>query len=336
MATPFLGSWWVENAAAGRTAIVCCVEGGRLVGGAAFEIDRFGPSGLKLDRVRFVGQGELAPDHLDVIATEGRRHDVTEAVVDWLKSAPRLVDLDGLSAASTLPRRLGARVLAEVPAPYLELKDEEWTQKLPGRLRSTISRSRKRLERAGFTVRQVHPSRIDRAMQTLLDLHEERWREDSAIAAVWDRLDRVARAGAGCGGVVIHELAAEDGTVIASEMELVVAQRVCFYQAGRLTDHEYRGSGSVLRAAIANWVLESGHDEFDLLRGGESYKEDWATGTRIVRRARTGTGVYPRLASASANSLAVVAPALHRAATRTLGEERAKAMTGRVTRMIRH
>ena len=47
---------------------MCCFDGGQLVGGAAFEVGLFGPGPLKVQRVRFLGQGVLAPDHLDVIA----------------------------------------------------------------------------------------------------------------------------------------------------------------------------------------------------------------------------------------------------------------------------
>jgi CelD/BcsL family acetyltransferase involved in cellulose biosynthesis len=327
--TPFLASWWVENAGAGRTVLLCCLEGQRLVGGAAFEIDAFGPPTLGIERVRVAGQWPLAPDHLDVIAEPGRRRQVTDLVIEWLLEGNRVIDLQGLAAASELPRLLGARVLVEVDAPYVDLKGEDWAQHLPGRLRSTISRSRKRLERSGHSVRMVPVEQVDAAMTTLQTLHDIRWQEDSSFRAGWDRLAAIARAGAPSGGVVLHEMVAEDGTVIASEMELVIGSRVSFYQAGRLTDHELRGSGSVLRAAIVEWAHASGRTEFDLLRGAESYKDDWATGCRRVRRARRGVGARGRAASALANATLLAAPGVLDAIAKVAGEERTQAMAQR-------
>jgi CelD/BcsL family acetyltransferase involved in cellulose biosynthesis len=335
LASPFLTSWWVENAAEGRTALVCCTEGEELVGGAAFEIDRFGPPRLKVERVRFVGQGPLAPDHLDVVAVPGRHHEVTEAIGRWLLDGARLIDLHGLTAGSGLPQAIDARVLVEIDAPYLELEDAGWAGRLPGRLRSTITRSRKRLEREGFAVRRVPAEEMARAMATLRSLHEARWQEDSAFGAGWSRLERVAAAGAPCGGVVVHELASDD-RVIASEIDLVVGSRVSFYQAGRLTEHELRGSGSVLRAAIIDWAVSSGHEEFDLLRGGEGYKDDWATGVRRIRRARGGCGPTGRSAAAVANATLLSAPAVLGAIERVVGEERADALTRRIVATVRH
>jgi CelD/BcsL family acetyltransferase involved in cellulose biosynthesis len=332
--SPFLTSWWVENAAEGRTVLVCCMDGDELVGGAAFEVDRFGPKRLTVERVRFVGQGPLAPDHLGVIASPGNQGAVTRAIGGWLLDGSHMIDLDGLTATSKLPAKIGARVLTETEAPYMELKGEDWAKSLPGKLRSTISRSGKRLAREGYTVRRVEPSDIDEALETLGDLHESRWQDASKFGMRWDTFERIARAGAPCGGVVVHELASEE-RVIASEVELVVGSRVSFYQAGRLTDHELRGSGSVLRAAIIDWAFASGHREFDLLRGGESYKDDWATGVRQIRRARGGTGVSGRGAAAIANATLMAAPTALGAVARVLGEEKADRLTRRIIATVR-
>jgi CelD/BcsL family acetyltransferase involved in cellulose biosynthesis len=257
-------------------------------------------------------------------------------VARWLVGGHRLIDLDGLAATSGLPAAIGAPVVDQVDAPYVALDDEKWADRLPGRLRSTISRSRKRLEREGYTVRRVPPEEVDRGIAVLRALHEERWQDESALDAGWDRIDRIARAGAASGGFVLHELADDEGRVIASEAELVVGSRVSFYQAGRLTDHELRGSGSVLRAAIIDWAVRSGHDELDLLRGGENYKDDWATGVRRITRARGGAGVSGRGSAAIANATKRFAPAVLGAVERVAGPERADALTRRVVATVRH
>lgn len=334
--SPFLLSWWVDHAAATTPRIVCCFDGGKLVGGAAFEVGAFGPGPLKVQRVQFVGQGALAPDHLDVIAAPGRRAEVTGAVVDWIRRGNRMIDLDGLAGSSDLGAALGARVLSETAAPYMELKDgADPIAGLPGRLRSTISRTAKRLDKMGYRSRLVDAGDCDRALATMAELHESRWVQDSAFIQGWERFRAAASAGMASGAVVVHEIADDQGHVIATEVELVAGDRVAFYQAGRLTDHEYRGSGSALKADVVRWAATTGHTEFDFLRGAEGYKDDWAGSSRWVRRVRVGTGPGGRAFAAVANANHVVAPAVLRLATRAVGQERADSLMQWVIRLVR-
>jgi len=333
--SPFLLSWWVDNAAADSPRIVCCFDGDRLVGGAAFEVGAIGPGPLTIERVRFLGQGVLSPDHLDVIAAPGRRAEVVRAVVDWLRRGNRIIDLDGLSGASELGSALGARVLSETAAPYLELKDgADPIAALPGRLRSTISRTAKRLDKAGYRSRRVDPDDSERALAALAELHGSRWVEDSGFIGGWEPFRAAAAAGMRSGAVVVHEIADEGGAVIATEVELVAGDRVAFYQAGRLTDHEYRGSGSALKADVVRWAASTGHTEFDFLRGAEGYKDDWATSSRWVRRVRVGVGPWGRPSAAAADATHRLAPAALGLVARAFGQERADALTQRINRTV--
>lgn len=90
------------------------------------------------------------------------------------------------------------------------------------------------------------------------------------------------------------ELVDADGLIVAVELELRAGQRLCFYQAGRVTDHEWRGSGSVLKARIIEAGIAEGFVEFDLLRGGESYKAEWADARRTVVRVQSAVGPLAR------------------------------------------
>jgi CelD/BcsL family acetyltransferase involved in cellulose biosynthesis len=311
----FLRSWWLGSAAAGRPRIVCCFDGDDLVGGAAFEVDSVGRGGVGIERVRSLGQGPLAPDHLDVIAVEGRRAEVVRAVVDWLRRpGSRLVDLDGLAATGALARVLARHELARVGAPYAPLPadPDEYLAARPGTLRSTVSRTRKRMTRAGATVRRVGPDDADAALAALARLHDHRWADDSAFLAAWDRFERAARAGLRDGSVVIHEAVDADGVVVATELDVRAGSSLAFYQAGRSTDREWRGVGSVVKADAVRWGIEHGATEFDLLRGDEPYKSDWATERRELVRVRFGTGVL-------GSALAATADAWRRYRTRRAG-----------------
>lgn len=310
--SPFMKSWWVENAAGGEPVLVVVRNGGgSLLGGAAFERDRVGGPLLGVERLRSIGQGPLAPDHLHVLAAPGMATVVLSEVARWLRDGDRVIDLDGLAGGCELPWLLGATELATDVAPCLLLDPEDPLAHLPGRLRSTIKRSGRRLEKAGWRTRRVGQHDAPRAVRALLGLHQHRWVDASALVDATERLERTLLAGMERDEVVIHELARND-TVVASEVELVAGRRICFYQAGRLTDHELRGSGSVLKAEVVRWAAENRFEEFDLLRGDEPYKEEWATRTRPLVRVRTGFGPRGRAAAAAMTAWTRLAPRVAR------------------------
>lgn len=321
--TPFLRSWWVDNAAGGRPRIIGCVEDGTLVGGAAFESDRPGRGPVAVERLRCVGQGELAPDHLDIVARPGRHAEVLARVTGWLRRpGARLVDLDGLAADGHLARALGRWVIDRDLAPAASLVDgvDGYLASRPGRLRSTIRRTRARLERSGATVRVVpdgtagaDPQEAGRVLATLAELHEGRWAGASGFLRAWPRFEAAAREALRRGEAFAVELVAADGTVVATELDLVAGSRVAFYQAGRDDGHDWRGAGSVVKAAAVAAAGARGASEYDLLRGDEPYKADWSTGARGLVRVRFGVGARGRALAAALAGWRRAAPAVHRA-----------------------
>ena len=161
-------------------------------------------------------------------------------------------------------------------------------------MRSTLKRTGKRLDRDGVTHRRAAPEAFDAALDRLAALHDGRWADESDFLTGWDQLSRAVRAGAALGDVALHELVTSDGDVVASELDLTVGRRTAFYQAGRRTDREWRGSGSVLRWRILGSVVPEGISEYDLLRGDEPYKAEWSTGRRELLRCRFGVGAPAR------------------------------------------
>lgn len=292
--TPFLSSWWLDHAAAGEPIVIVVREGDRLLGGAAFERDTIGVAPLRIERIRCLGQGVLAPDHLDLIATPERHLDVARSVLGWLRRrGHRVADLDGLAAEGTLGTVLAPSAIEECAAPFAEVHGDAtaYLEGRPGRVRSTIKRTRRRLDKDG--VRSVRtdlvsdPTGLDR----LAALHGSRWEESSDFLDGWERFRAASLAGAAAGMVQLHEMVAGEGDAartIAAEIDLSVGDRLCFYQAGRRTEREWRGAGSVLRADIISGAADLA--EYDLLRGDESYKDEWATGRRRLLRCRFGVG----------------------------------------------
>ena len=298
LASPFLRSWWVDHAAVGEPTIVLVHEAGRLLGGLALQRQDF----HGCDRLSVLGGGALAPDHIDLVADPADRDPVARAVVAWLeRPGGRIIDLEGVRVGSVLVTLLGGsrperRVAVIDPAPYVMLpaSSAEYLASRPGKSRSTISRTDKRLTKAGVTFRVRPAAEIDDALVTLRALHDGRWATESGFLEQWEAFEAAARAGAARGEVVFSELIAPDGRVIATEVDLVVAGRVAFYQAGRLTDHDYRGSGSMLKARIIAAAIDAGATEFDLLRGDEPYKTEWADAQRPLVRIQMAVGPMAR------------------------------------------
>jgi CelD/BcsL family acetyltransferase involved in cellulose biosynthesis len=291
--TPFLKSWWLEHAAGGTPTILCVLEGAELVGGAAFEVDHVGPAPVAVERVRVLGQGVLAPDHLDLLSEPSRAREVREIVLGWLhRPGSRLIDLDGLAAGGVLAQAYAAAEIERVGAPYAPLPatGAEYLAARPGKLRSTITRRGRAFERDGATLRRVPAEQVDAALDRLAELHEHRWSDESSFLDGWGAVRAAACDGARNGEVVVTELVAADGEVVATELDLLAGRRAAFYQAGRRTDRDWRGCGSVVRAEFIDRCCEDGLVEYDLLRGDESYKADWATERRELVRCRRGVG----------------------------------------------
>jgi len=308
----FLLGWWVDHAASGTPAVVCCFDGDELVGGAAFELDRPGRGPLSVERVRMLGQGSLAPDHLDVVAAPARATDVSTAIAAWLaRPGSRVVDLDGLAADGNLAAELaatGVPVIDRVGAPFATLpgSGDEYLSARPGKLRSTAKRTRKRLEGDGATVRTVAAADAARALDDLARLHDGRWADGSEFLSAWARFAAAATDGLAHGDVRISELVSADGQVVATELDLLATgpagTSLAFYQAGRRTEHEWRGAGTALKAAVVMDACDEGVAEYDLLRGDESYKADWAEGRRELVRMRTGFGTAGKVVASAAAS----------------------------------
>lgn len=316
--SPFLKSWWIENVAVGKLEILCFFDGDDLVGGAVFEVDRVGRGRFGVERVRSVGQGVLAPDHLDVIAFPARRPEVVAATLDWLRRpGSRVVDLAGVSAEGSLGKALTTHEIERISAPFASLPEDPSTYfaGLPGQMRSTIKRGRSRFARQGVTSSRVPAAdfgEVERALDSLAELHDGRWLEESSFLEAFGHFRNAALQGSANGEVLIHTLGSYETGVVAIEVDLIAGSRVCFYQAGRRTEREWRGCGTVLRADIIDMIRGDGRTEYDMLRGNESYKADWATDERVLLRCRFGVGPGGKALATAANRWKRSAPALLR------------------------
>jgi CelD/BcsL family acetyltransferase involved in cellulose biosynthesis len=295
--TPFLRSWWVSEVADGLPRFVLVTRERNLIGGIALEEDR----AYGVSRLRMLGDGKLVPDHLDVLVTDAHRETVVQALRTWFRSGrPRVFQFDGLTAGSALlevlPKRPRIEIVGDCPYRKLPTGDAEDTlADLPGAMRSTIRRARKKLEKAGVEHRLLPADHTAEGLERLRDLHERRWGDASGFLDVFDRFAAAATAGAQCGEVLLHELH-RDGEVLASHVDLLTAGRVSYFQAGRNTASDLPSLGTVLMAHAVEHAGRIGAVEYDLLRGGQAYKDAWAHDARPVVRIEGSHGVRGRIA----------------------------------------
>jgi CelD/BcsL family acetyltransferase involved in cellulose biosynthesis len=303
--SPFLRSWWLEAVAGPRASFVLLFDRARLVGGLALEQERV----LGVERLRTVGF-RLAADHLDLVAHPAYVADVVAALRAWFtRPGARIIDLVGLAerarVVDALPSAVRRTVLEEAPWSPLPTSLDDYFDQRPAELRDLVERPRRRLERAGAECRVVDAAEAGPALERLRRLHEAQWGNRSEFLPYFDRFARAARTGLARRELIMHELWVDDN-VVATQVSFEVAGRLSNYQGARDCDRRWRGAGTWLMALGARDACERGCHEFDLLRGAEPYKEQWASDVRAVVGATVAWGWRARL-------VAAVLPAARRA-----------------------
>ena len=277
--TPFLRSWWLEHTSCGRPVFVLVLDGEVLVGGIALQEERRRGG----TRLRFMGSGPLCPDHLDLLAAQGREAEVVDALRTSLAARePAIVDLDGLRAGAFVTDCFDKRtVFLSNVAPFLALDG-------PASLVGRPTRARWR-KKHGLVHRVVAAEDADVALSTVRSLHELRWGQESRFLPEIERFESAAREGMRRGELLVHELVAPgggDGDVVAVSVVLNVAGRASYYQVGRRTEPKWSGAGTAVLACSVAAAVDAGCREFDFLRGAEPYKREWSTGQRRHLPAR--------------------------------------------------
>ena len=296
--TPFLTWEWfsafAESPTLGRHCVVLVVDGpgGQTVGILPLEV---GPDPQGLRVVRCAAAADLGADHLDVVAASRDREEVAAAAARYVTRVLRwdMADFEGLLQGGALDRALRRELRwprclplpAEVEqVAVLDLRSEDARQRLARR----SARGLKWVRRAGGGFSSVtDPVHVGPALETLMDLHNERFGERSVVFSTPERraFHRTAAtrlAEAGMARVDRLSTADED---LALEYVLLHGDRAYGYQSAFR-----RGAGhSPGRTVMCQSILAAageGRVEYDFLRGDEDYKADYATGSRPDVRLR--------------------------------------------------
>jgi len=307
-ASPFLTySWmaaWQATVGAGREPLLLCArEGGRLVGLLALSERTSTAVGTAVRRVSFMGERIVAADGLDVLARPPCARPAAAAIVARLAAEPiDLLALDGLPADSPLlallawqlgsDGRRGYTLSTHQICPFLDLS-AGWE--------GTLAKSRRphqfgRLLRAvsgldGFETRSVsEPALVGAALERLLALHDQRWAEQGGsdamtLPSVRDFHRRLVPALAQRGMVRFEELWVE-GACRASYYGFERGDHYWLYQTGYDPGWAKKSVAFIRMGLSIKEAAERGVRWYDLLRGTETYKFDWAGGARVTLSAQ--------------------------------------------------
>jgi CelD/BcsL family acetyltransferase involved in cellulose biosynthesis len=297
----------------------------------------FGPDGslrgllpLVTDRhgrdLRFAGSS--LGDHFEPVASQAEEAHVVSAagaLVTADASLPRMIVTENVGLESEWTRRLWAATgfrgqpLADRRAvlPRAGLAGRTWEDYLASRsrnLRSQLGRKRRALERDHELRVRWTESGGDAAgdMATLFRLHDLRWAGHGAGTTLTSERARAFHADFAAvalerGWLRLAFLEIDDSPV-AAWYGWRLGDRFAYYQAGFDPAWGDRSVGLVLFGETIRAAVEEGAGEYDMLLGGEDYKQRFADSERVVctlvmaprfRPARVVAGLEARMRSTS-------------------------------------
>ena len=209
---------------------------------------------------------------------------------------------------------LRGRVLRRESSPVIEVPAGGWEEYLAGRsrnLRSQLGRKRRKLEQEnGLCFRLADAGSLDDDLALLFRLHEARWGSGGSGAFRGTRADfhrRFAALALERGWLRLWVAEADDQPV-AAWYGFRFAGAESYYQSGRDPAWERSSIGLVLLAWTMQAAMDDGMREYRLLRGGETYKDRFATADPGVETVALGRGALGR-AAVAAGAAAARAPA---------------------------
>jgi CelD/BcsL family acetyltransferase involved in cellulose biosynthesis len=264
---------------------------------------------------RFVGHGAAdqlgpvcAPTESGVIeALAGSGHELGWDVL----LADRLPGDSGWGAA------IGGKTLTHESSPVIDVAGLTWDDYLARRssnFRSQVRRKERKLERDhGMTYRLSDggPEQLSRDLDALFELHRARWREEGsgAFEDTREAFHRDFASVAAERGWLRLWLAEVDGKPIAAWYGFRFAGADWYYQFGRDPEWDRSSVGLVLLAHTVRDAIEAGQREYKLLRGGEGYKDRFATGDAGLDTIAAGRGPLGRsVVGAAAAGLSLPEP----------------------------
>jgi CelD/BcsL family acetyltransferase involved in cellulose biosynthesis len=291
----WLGSWW-EAFGGGRrlVALAFFSDCGTILGMVPLYEDRMvGATFPRWRCLRFVGDGSMDSDNLDLILRPGFERECCSALLQWLASHRGwdLCCLDTLPGdsigAQELRQQLAARkwpVLrreSQNAAISLPATWQSYLQSLTSAFRPLVTRYPRRLS-SRFTVRVYRweeRDRVPEALELLFGLHQKRWNRANEPGAFGSPQRRefyrhIAGAFLEKGWLEFWFLEL-DGRAVATQFCFRYRETVYLLQEGFDPDFAADKVGYALRAAMLRYFVETGATRYDFLGGFSTHKRNW-------------------------------------------------------------
>ena len=309
--TPFqtwewIWSWWKHHGQ-GRMYLLVARREGALVGLLPLFISRF--RGLPLRQIRFMG----APlsDLQNLISSREDRDSCGRAFFAHIAADAHLwdfCDLADLLEQSSLREQaqlaglsLEQRFHRLCPSICLAPTWSSYTSSLGKKMRSKAGYYRRRLRRElGAVFDMVHGAEVPEAMTELFRLHNTRWKARGASGALSDSRTQkfhleVARRFDEKGWLRLCRLRAQ-GRTVAMLYGFHFGRRSYNYLSGFDVELAKYSPGQALLSYSIEQAISETANEYDLLRGAESYKYDWNAVDRRTERLIVGrSGIRSRV-----------------------------------------
>jgi CelD/BcsL family acetyltransferase involved in cellulose biosynthesis len=297
-------AWWGIYGRDRPLALTACRDAsGAIVAILPLYESRRGPVRM----LRFLGHGPA--DQLGPVCAPEDRQAVAKAVRGWLDSRRgwNVMLAERLAPAEGWTGMLGGTVVHREDSPTLQIGGRSFDEFLSSRsknFRDQVRRRARKLAREHpVSYRLSDASTLDADLDALFRLHDARWsgteEETSAFEPERQRFHRAFARHAVERGWLRLWLLEADGVPVACWYGFRFAQIEWYYQSGRDPDWERQSVGFVLMSHTIQAAFDDGMLEYRLLRGGEGYKERFASDDPGIETMALARGPVGRAALAA-------------------------------------
>lgn len=251
--------------------------------------------------LRFLGHGHS--DELGPVCAPAEREAAAAALRQTIESSGSDLFIgDDLPGDFDWADRLAGRGLERTESPVARFEGESWDEFVGARstkLRRRLRYYERALAAHGLEYRlATEPARLESDLDTLFALHAARWGESPWFAPARDFHQEFAAVALERGWLRLWFLEL-DGKAAAGWLGYRFAGVESHYQSGRDPAWDKASVGIVLLAHTMREALADGIEEYRFLRGGEGYKQRFATHDPGVVTVGRATSVFGRAALAA-------------------------------------
>jgi CelD/BcsL family acetyltransferase involved in cellulose biosynthesis len=309
----WLSCWWKHFGRERKLKVLTVKDGDRIIGIAPLMLSEYSFLHLgKFRKIEFIGTPHSDYNNLLLLSEESRcvklffNHLMELADWDLLELKDVREETACANAFREIRKDKGQelRVFEETLCPYIRLPSsrEEFFDHLSSNMRRNLRRRMRKLQKSyKFEVRtQDDFNSVGQAMKTFFDLHQRRWTSKGKPGAFASKVFRnfhlnLAEVFQEKGWLALYFLVADDEPV-AALYTFEYNNKKYGYLSGFEPEFARYGVGNLLKLHVIEDCLKKGIKEYDLTRGFELYKADWATGVRRNLGIRMAyKGLFARL-----------------------------------------